>query len=87
MATIGSIEGYPIIYDDKNDTVFCKNTTVKAQAIIRAYQSSVDRESIQSELVMRKFQGGITLGCFDIDNVTSKSLIKLLKHARIKKQN
>ena len=84
---IGEIEGFPIIYDELNDTVFCKNTTVKAQTVIKAYQSSVDRENIQTELVMRKVPGGITLGCFDIENVKVKSLIKLIKHARIKKQN
>jgi len=86
MATIGSIEGFPVIYDEINDTVFCKNTTVKAQAIIRAYQSSLDRESIQTELVMRKVLGGvITLGCFDITKENANNLIKNIKNARIKK--
>lgn len=84
---IGTIDEYPVYYNKKDDTVKCKDITVSAKRIIDAVTSSIDKERIQPELVLRKFDTGVSLGCFDINREKTNLLIKNLKNARVKKQN
>jgi len=76
---IGSIEGNDVIYNEDDDTVFCKNTTVNASSIVEAYESGLDRISLQKDLVMRKHANEFTLGCFTLTPQQSKLLIKQIK--------
>tara|TARA_R110000851_G_scaffold78000_3_gene172050 strand:+ start:337 stop:597 length:261 start_codon:yes stop_codon:yes gene_type:complete len=84
---IGIIDGNDVTYNKEKDTVSCKGHEVSALLMLRAYSSSSDRENIKTEIVLRKFKTGVTLGCFDINTENSNNLIKSIKHARIKKKN
>lgn len=79
---VGEIEGYDVIYDKESDTISCKNLTVLASNIISAYESGLDRASVEGNLVMRKHELDYTLGCFTLTNNNSKQLIKTIKRCR-----
>lgn len=34
---VGEVEGYPVIYIEEKDTIFCKNTAVKYSLLKRLY--------------------------------------------------
>jgi hypothetical protein len=84
---IGNIDSHDVIYDKEKDTVTCKGHEVAAKLMLAAISSSCDRESIKTEIVLRKFSTGISLGCFDVNKEKLNNLVKSLKNARIKKQN
>lgn len=80
---IGSINGYDVTYNKESDTLFCKDLQIPAEKLIRAYESSLDRCHIEGKLVMRKFDGEITLGCLKLSNESGKQLIRKIKNERI----
>lgn len=41
---VGEVEGYPVIYIEEKDTIFCKNTAVKYSLLKRLYDSPFSRE-------------------------------------------
>ncbi len=81
---VGNIEGYDVIYDEVTDTLTCKNLIVPAVKLIEAFESAIDRCNVQGNLVLRKFDSGVTLGCFELTKQNSKQLIKTIKDARSK---
>lgn len=36
---VGEVEGYPVIYIEEKDTIFCKNTAVKYSLLKRLYDN------------------------------------------------
>lgn len=43
---VGEVEGYPVIYIEEKDTIFCKNTAVKYSLLKRLYDSPFSRGKI-----------------------------------------
>lgn len=86
---VGQIEGNDVLYNESEDSIFCKNLKVLANDIIEAYESSRDRVIIpstsESILIMRKFDERTRLGCFNLTKNESKELIKNIKDARNKR--
>jgi hypothetical protein len=81
------IDGHSVTYNREKDTVTCKGHEVNAKLMLAALNSSRDRESIKTDIVLRKFSTGISLGCFDINKEKINNLIKSLKDARVKTKN
>mgnify|MGYP006908983142 CR=1 FL=1 len=46
---VGEVEGYPVIYIEEKDTIFCKNTAVKYSLLKRLYDSPFSREKIEEK--------------------------------------
>jgi hypothetical protein len=82
---VGTLEGYPVIYSESDDTVFCKNITILAEKLIDGYESTLDRYSVGKGIVLRKYPNEFTLGCFSFSHNEGKQLIKKIKHARSNK--
>tara|TARA_R110000851_G_scaffold87648_1_gene191041 strand:- start:13567 stop:13830 length:264 start_codon:yes stop_codon:yes gene_type:complete len=82
VKVFGAIEEHDASYDGATDMVHCKDVDVPALALLRAYHSNVDRNSVQTDLVMRKNPGRVQLGCFDVPNQEAELLIKNLKKVR-----
>lgn len=47
---VGEVEGYPVIYIEEKDTIFCKNTAVKYSLLKRLYDSPFSREKIRGKI-------------------------------------
>lgn len=71
------------MYDADRDLVYCKRFRCSAQKLIDAFQSQYDREPLEGDLVMKKFDNEVTLGCLNLTIKDSKQLIKQIKDARI----
>lgn len=64
METVGTIEGYDVIYIAERDALYCKNTAVPFKAIERIIKGSLDRGEIpEKNLIVTKDNGTVTLGC------------------------
>lgn len=91
MIVVGNIEGHDVVFDPELDYLTCKGITVRADVLLRAYKSSCDRESMDASsevnVVMRKKETEITLGCFTLTPEHSKQLIKTIKNERSKAKN
>ena len=79
---VGEIDGYPVVYNIKMDTVFCKNTKVSFRSLCQAINSSLDREQVDGKVDLYKHQSGYTLGCFELTKEQVKILILKIKQCQ-----
>ena len=83
ITIIGEIDGNPIEYNSLTDKATCKNVTVSAKRMIKAYESPLDREVVKTDLALEDIgYMGFTLGCFKVSPDKANTLIKSLKNAR-----
>lgn len=86
---IGQIEGNEVLYNKSEDSILCKKLKVYAKDMIDAYESLCDRVVVpstsKSELILRKFDERVRLGCFSLTIKECKTLIKSIKDARSKR--
>lgn len=80
---VGYIDGYSVIYNEKKDTVFCKNTKVQCEPLLNAFRSGFDKVQLTDTLELVKHPMGYTLGCFELSIEQAKKLILNLKNVRI----
>lgn len=64
MTTVGTIEGYDVIYVEERDALYCKNTAVPFKVIEKIIKGNLDRDEIpEKNLVITKDNGTVSLGC------------------------
>lgn len=74
---VGEVEGYPVIYIEEKDTIFCKNTAVKYSLLKRLYDSPFSREKIEEKsLTITKEEHFVTFGCLTTTKEYCQTVIK-----------
>ena len=74
---VGKVEGYPVIYIEEKDTIFCKNTAVKYSLLKRLYDSPFSREKIEEKsLTITKEEHFVTFGCLTTTKEYCQTVIK-----------
>lgn len=81
---IGEASGYPVIYNDSDDQVYCKHVTVDATKLINAFDSTFDRVSLGPNLVMRKRANDVCLGCLTLTNQIAEQIKTRIRDERSK---
>lgn len=75
---VGDIQGYNVVYIPEKDIIFCKNTTIKREAILQAINSKLDRVSIEEKnLTICKDRNLIVLGCL---NTTKQNINNIIRN-------
>lgn len=79
---VGQIEEYDVLYVIEKDLIFCKNTAIPFEKIKSLIKSSIDRESLKSDLVYTRRGSTITLGCLITDIGNCHQIIKTVNNIK-----
>lgn len=64
MVEVGEIQGYPVLYIQEKDMVFCKNTVCRVADLKRLIESPYERELLEEKnLSIVKMGSSIDFGC------------------------
>jgi hypothetical protein len=83
---IGNVGEYIVEYDKHTDIVTCKDVSVKGVKLIEGYESTLDRVTVgysnDRNVVLRKSEHDLTLGCLRMSNQIGEQLIKQIKRCK-----
>lgn len=80
MEVVGEIEGYPVLYNPDKRHVFCKNTTVDFDVMVKIIQSNTASHRIESsKLSITKLGNTVTLGCLTTTLSNIRNIINQIK--------
>lgn len=80
---VGEIQGYDVIYVPEKDYVFCKNTSLPLNIMLKVLEDKIDRIEVpEKNLVIKISETSVDMGCLSTtkDNLHSiKKTINKLK--------
>lgn len=85
---VGEVEGYPVIYIEEKDIIFCKNTAVSYTLLKRLYDSPFTKERIdEKSLTITKEQHFVTFGCLTTTKEYCRTVIKNINKIKNEQSN
>lgn len=85
MVEVGEIQGYPVLYIQEKDVVFCKNTVCRVSDLKRLIESPYERELLEEKnLSIVKMGSSIDFGCLTTTKENVRAIEREIK--KIKSQ-